>query len=95
MPVQERMNTALAIAAEGSRANIVKPLTNLGRGVMQIAVRYQKDAYRTIFAMDRNGELCVIHAFKKKSKKGIATPRADIRLIRRRLNHWRNGGNRE
>jgi len=37
--------------------------------------------YTTQFA----GTIYVLHAFQKKSKKGIATPLKDIDLIRRRL----------
>ena len=31
------------------------------------------------------GAIYVLHAFQKKSKKGIATPQKDIELIRQRL----------
>ena len=42
--VRDRINTALTIAAEGGKADIVKPLKGLGPGVMEIAVRYRTDA---------------------------------------------------
>ena len=42
--VRDRINTALTIAAERGKADIVKPLKGLGPGVMEIALRYRTDA---------------------------------------------------
>lgn len=89
MAVQDRVNTALTIAAEGSKADIAKPLKGLGAGVMEIAVRYRTDAYRVVYVAEVAGTLWVIHAFQKKSKTGVKTPKADIDLIRSRLGHLR------
>ncbi len=85
MTVQNRINTALTIAAEGGKADIAKPLKGLGSGIMKIAVPYQTNAYRIVYAVEISGELWVIHAFQKKSKKGARTPKAEIDLIRKRL----------
>ena len=89
MVVRDRINTALTIAAEGGKADIVKPLKGLGPGVMEIAVRYRTDAWRVVYAMEVNGRLWVIPAFRKKSKTGIKTPKAEIDLVRRRLRRLR------
>ena len=83
--VQDRINTALTIAAEGGKADIAKPLKGFGPSVMEIAVRYRTNAWRVIYAMETNGGLWVIHAFRKKSKSGIKTPKAEIDLIKGRL----------
>ena len=83
--VRDRVSTALTIAAEGSKADIVKPLKGLGSGVMEIAVRYRTDAWRVVYVTEVAGQLWVIHAFRKKSKAGIATPKAEIDLVRDRL----------
>ena len=83
--VRDRVATALTIAAEGGKADIAKPLKGLGPGVMQIAVRYRTDAWRVVYVTELAGRLWVIHAFRKKSKTGIGTPKAEIDLIRRRL----------
>lgn len=85
LTVQDRVNTALTIAAEGAKADIAKPLKGLGSGVMEIAIRYRTDAYRVIYAIEISGRLWVIHAFQKKSKIGIRTPKAEIDLIRKRI----------
>ena len=85
MAVRDRVSTALTIAAEGGKADIAKPLKGLGAGVMEIAVRYRTDAWRVVYVMEVAGQLWVIHAFRKKSKTGIKTPKAEIDLARDRL----------
>ena len=83
--VRDRVNTALTIAAEGGKADIAKPLKGLGSGVVQIAVRYRTDAWRVVYVAELAGSLWVIHAFQKKSKTGIATPKSEIDLVKTRL----------
>ena len=62
-----------------------KPFKGIGSGVFEIAVRYNKEAYRTVLAVQLGETIYVLHAFHKKSKSGISTPKEDIDLIRRRL----------
>ena len=57
MTVRDRVNTALTIAAEGSKTDIAKPLKGLGSGVMEIAVRYRTDAYRVVYVTEIAGKL--------------------------------------
>ena len=83
--VRDRVSTALTIAAEGAKADIAKPLKGFGPGVMEIAVRYRTDAWRVVYVTELAGRLWVIHAFRKKSKTGIRTPKAEIDLVRSRL----------
>ena len=83
--VQDRVATALTIAAEGGKADIAKPLKGLGGGVMEIALRYQANAWRVIYAVEIAGQLWVVHAFQKKSKTGTRTPKAEIDLVESRL----------
>ncbi len=83
--VRDRANTALTIAAEGGKADIAKPLKGFGAGVMEIAVRYRTDAWRVVYVTEVAGRLWVIHAFRKKSVKGIRTPKAELELIGSRL----------
>jgi phage-related protein len=54
-------------------------------GVFEIALRHRGDAYRVIYAVQIGEELWVIHAFQKKSKTGIKTPKTEVDLIRERL----------
>ena len=83
--MRDRIGTALTIAAEGGKADITKPLKGFGSGVMEIAVRYRADAWRVIYVTEVAGGLWVLHAFQKKSKTGIKTPKGDMDLIRGRL----------
>lgn len=56
---------------------------------MEIAVRYRTDAHRTVYVTEVAGTLWVVHAFQKKSKTGIKTPKSDIDLIRERVRRLR------
>ena len=76
---------ALTIAAEGGKADIAEPLRGFGSGVLEIALRYGGDAFRVVYAVQLADELWVIHAFQKKSKRGIKTPKHEIDLVKDRL----------
>lgn len=68
----------------GGMPRDTKSFKGIGSGVLEIAVRYDKDAYRTVVAVQLGKKLYVLHAFQKKSKRGIETPKRDIELIKRR-----------
>src|SRR5690349_10678783 len=76
---------ALTVAAEGGKADIAKPLIGLGSGVLEIALSYRGDALRVVYALQLADEIWVIHAFQKKSKQGVKTPKHEIDLVRDRL----------
>jgi len=76
---------ALTIAAEGRKADIAKPLKGFGSGIFEIALAWRGDAYRTVYAVLLGKDVWVVHAFQKKSKTGIKTPKAEIELIHQRL----------
>lgn len=82
---REIMQSALVIAAEGRKADIAKPMKGLGAGVMEIALPYRTDAYRVVYAVQIGDAIWVVHAFQKKSTKGIATPQKEVELIKARL----------
>ena len=79
------MLRALTIAAEGSKSDITKLMKGLGSGVYEIALAYRSDAYRAVYAVKLGEEIWVVHAFQKKSTKGIKTPKREIDLIRTRI----------
>ena len=54
------------------------------QGVIEIAIRHDGEAYRTVVALQLGRNIYVRHAFQKKSKKGIATPKQDVDLIKQR-----------
>ena len=76
---------ALTVAAEDGKADIAKPMQGLGSGVFEIALAFRGDAFRVIYAVQIAAEIWVIHAFQKKSKQGIQTPKHEIDLIKNRL----------
>jgi phage-related protein len=61
-----------------------RPFKGVGGGIVEIALRYVSDAYRVVLALKIGRRIYVLHAFQKKSKKGIATPKRDIDLIKKR-----------
>ena len=76
---------ALTIAAEGRKADTAKPMKGFGSGIFEVALAWRGDAYRTVYAVLIDEAVWVVHAFQKKSKTGIKTPKAEIELIRHRL----------
>ena len=64
-----------------------KPLSEgvlKGLGIHELGADYDGDTYRAVYTVKLEGVLYVLHAFKKKSKTGIATPRHEIELIQAR-----------
>jgi phage-related protein len=75
----------LTVAAEGQKADTAKPLKGFGSGVFEIVVRDRGDTFRVVYVLRLDDAIWVIHAFQKKSKSGIATPKPEIDLIKARL----------
>jgi phage-related protein len=84
-PVKIRGLQALVIAADGGYPDIAKPLTGLGQGLFELRLNDRAGTYRVVYAVKVGDDLWVIHAFQKKSKTGIKTPRNEIELIQARL----------
>ena len=82
---QIEMARALTILAEGQMPDIAKPLTGFGGGVMEFALRHRGEAFRVVYALQTGDDIWILHAFQKKSKSGIKTPKQDIDLIHARL----------
>jgi phage-related protein len=84
--VRRTLGQALYTAQCGETDPAAKPLKGFGGArVMEIVERYATDAYRAVYTAQFEEAVYVLHAFQKKSKSGIATPRLEIELIRRRL----------
>jgi phage-related protein len=80
------MGYALYQAQVGLKAPTAKPLRGFGgTSVLEVVEDHQTDTYRAVYTVKFSELVYVLHAFQKKSKKGIATPKPDIDLIRRRL----------
>ncbi len=77
---------ALWLAEQGRKHESAAPLKGFGgAGALEIRIDEAGDAYRTIYTVAFGDAIYVLHAFQKKSKTGIATPRRDMDLIKQRL----------
>lgn len=78
---------ALDLAQKGITDPVIKTkaLTGLGSGVVEIVESDEAGTYRAVYAAKLERAIYVLHAFMKKSKSGIAHPKPDVELIRKRL----------
>lgn len=83
--VRVQVGYALSEAQAGRKAGYAKPLTQLGSGVIEILADHDGDTFRAVYALKLGDDIWVLHAFQKKSKKGKATPKAEIDLVKRRI----------
>ncbi len=81
---QKLIGDELQLIQFGGMPKDAKLFRGVGSGVIEIALRYDSAAYRTVVAVQLGRKIYVLHAFQKKSKKGIATPQQDIDLIKQR-----------
>ena len=56
-----------------------------GRGVLEVIEDFDGNTYRAVYTVRFAGVVYVLRAFQKKSKSGIATPKAEIEMIKARL----------
>ena len=81
------MGYALHVAQEGGKASYARPLKGFGGGatVIEICDDYDGDTYRVMYTVKIGKKVYVLHAFQKKAKKGIETPKSEIEIIKIRL----------
>ena len=84
--VKARMGFALFEAQRGRKATYAKPLKGYGgAGILEIVDDFDGDTFRAVYTVRFAEVVYVLHAFQKKSRRGIATPKAELELIRLRL----------
>ncbi len=84
--VRSEIGQALFTAQRGEMDPAAKPLHGFGgASVLEIAVAYKGNAWRAIYTVRFQDVIYILHVFQKKSKKGIATPKREIELVKRRL----------
>ena len=83
--VRDRVMFALRMAAGGEKADTAKPLKGLGTSIFEIALRHRGDVFRAVYSVQIGEDIWVLHAFRKKSKSGIETPKPYIDLVRERI----------
>ena len=77
---------ALDIAQCGKKHPDAKPLMGFGgAGVLEVVDDFDGNAYRAVYTVKFRGIVYALHAFQKRSKRGIATPHYNLGLIKRRL----------
>jgi len=81
---QKLLGDELQLVQFGGLPKDAKPFKGIGSGVIELALRYAFDAYRVVTAVQLGARIYVLHAFQKKSKKGIETRKRDVDLIRKR-----------
>ena len=81
------MGYALYLAQCGDKHLDAKPLRGFGggAGVLEVVADHDGDTYRAVYTVRFADAVYVLHAFQKKSKRGIATPKREIERIRQRL----------
>ena len=83
--VKDEIGFALYQAQVGSKHLNAKPMKRLGPGVFEIVSDYRRNTFRAVYIVRLGLRVYVLHAFQKKSKSGIATPKSEIALIKDRL----------
>ena len=83
--VQKDMGVALFVVQLGGSPGMAKPWKGLGSGVFELFEDHCGDTFRAVYTVRIGDAVHVRHAFQKKSKSGISTPRPDVELIEKRL----------
>jgi len=83
--VQGTLGFELFLAQTGQHPPSAKPLKGLGSGTVELIEDFDGDTYRAVYTARFHEAVYVLHAFKKKSKRGIKTPKTDLELIKSRL----------
>ena len=84
--VQRFIGYALEAAQLGGTHPDAKPLKGFaGAGVLEMVEDHDGQTYRAVYTVRFAGRIYVLHAFQKKSKRGIKTPRHEMVLVRARL----------
>ena len=84
-PVQADVGYALYRAQIGDMPRNTKPLAGLGANVLEVTSAHAGDAYRTVYLAQFGEAVYVLHAFQKKAKRGIATPKKEMDMVKQRL----------
>lgn len=84
--VRKFFGHALNIAQHGERHEAAKVMKGFGgTGVLEIIEDDTGGTYRAVYTVQFAEVVFVLHAFQKKSKRGIETPKAEMEIIRQRL----------
>jgi len=86
LPAKQRIGYALRVAQKGGKHPDAKPLKGFkGAATLEIVSDFDGDTFRAVYTIKFKGVIYVLHAFQKKSKKGIETPRVQMDKVKARL----------
>jgi phage-related protein len=83
--VKDGIGIALSVTQFGGKHPSAKPWKGEGAGLLEIVEDYIGDTYRAVYTVRFEKAAYVLHAFQKKSPKGIKTAQPDVELVSRRL----------
>lgn len=83
--VRKNFGGAIHGVQEGRTPPDAKMLKGPVRGAVQLSEDFEAATYRAVYTIELEDHVYVLHCFQKKSKSGIATPKAEIDVIERRL----------
>src|SRR2546421_5352261 len=84
--VRDEIGAALSVAQFGGKHPKAKPWKGEGTGVLEVVEDHRGDTYRAVYTVRFTQAVYALHAFQKKSPKGIKTAQTDIELVGQRLN---------
>jgi len=83
--VKSEIGFALERVQQGKMPVNAKPLRGIAPGVLEIVSDFKGGTFRAVYTVRFPRAIYVLHVFQKKSKRGIATPKREIDLVKRRL----------
>jgi phage-related protein len=81
--VRSEVGYALFLAEGGESHSSAKRMR--GYNAIEIVSDYDGDTFRAVYTTRFKNAVYVLHCFQKKSKRGAETPRAELKLIEKRL----------
>ena len=84
-PVKDEMGNVLGLAQFGGKHPKAKPWKGEGAGVFEVVDDHDGDTFRAVYTVRFKEVVYVLHAFQKKSPKGIKTAKTDVDLVSTRL----------
>ncbi len=84
--VRREAGQSIYFAQKGGKAVNAVPMLGFGSAkILEVVINNDGNTYRAVYTVKFQKAVYVLHAFQKKSHKGIATPKPDLSLIKQRL----------
>ena len=83
--VKSEIGYALRRVQQGKKPENAKPLKGIAPSVLEIVSDFRGNTFRAVYTVRFPRAVYVLHVFQKKSKRGIATPQREIKVVKKRL----------